>query len=159
VQSPVFVNYDPSWETASYASDWEEYYSDEYWDQGKPKKREPKRDSITGAESTIGTENLKTKRRKGKSNGIPSLSLGEPSLAGSTVVWKPKKETLESCDGTIVNDGHGESVSLLPDVSHMFCFEVFPLVENGSIESQLLPSGIPLLRGCSPRHATDSKIL
>jgi hypothetical protein len=121
VYSPVLVNYDPAWETASLASDWE-YYSDEYWEeQGPSKKWKPKENRAEGAEATIVTHNVQNKGRESKSRGIPDLCLGEPSLAGSIVVWK-LKETTESCNGPLIDDGQGEKVSLLKDVSHPFCF-------------------------------------
>lgn len=114
------MNFDPSWETASFASDWD-YYSDEYWEeQGPSKKRKPKEESAKGAEVDIGTNNVKAKRREDKPRGIPDLYFGEPSLAGSSVVWKPKKETTESYDGPLVNEGQGEKVTLLKDVSYFF---------------------------------------
>ncbi len=124
MHSPVLMNYDASWETVSLASDWD-YYSDEYWEeQGPPKKRKLKGDSDEGAKATIGTDNVKKKQSEGKSRGTPELYLGEPSLAGSTVVWKSNKETTESYDGPLVTDGQGEQVSLLTDVSQFFCFGV-----------------------------------
>lgn len=116
MQSPVLVNYDPTWETASFASDWE-YYSDEYWEQVPSNKPKPKNYSIEDAEARRGIKAVKKKRRKSKLDGIPVLSLDEPSLAASSVVWKPVKETVESYKCPVVIDGQGEKVSFLTDVS------------------------------------------
>lgn len=38
MQSPVWINHDPSYETISTISDWD-YYSDDYWDEASTKKR------------------------------------------------------------------------------------------------------------------------
>lgn len=117
VQSPcLFVDSIPLWETASWPSEWE-YETDEYWEEGASKRRKQDGPTNNNAKPPLKSKHIGTKRRKDKSNSIPKLSLGEPSLAGSSVVWKSKAETLSDHEGPIVQDGQGEKVSLLTDVS------------------------------------------
>lgn len=117
MQSPcIFVDSVPSWETASYPSEWE-YETDEYWEEEASKRSNQNVLVDNGAKPPLKSKHIKTKRSKDKFNSIPNLSLGEPSLAGSSVVWKTKEETLSSHEGPIVEDGQGEKVSLLTDVS------------------------------------------
>lgn len=108
------MNYDPAWETTSYVSDWE-YYSDEYWEQESSRKRKHKADSGWAAGVKHGSEHANKKQRKRGSREMPELSIGESSLAAGGVVWKSKKEALESHDGPVVTEGQLEKVSLFED--------------------------------------------
>lgn len=119
MHSPVYINYDPALETASLASDWE-YYSDEYWDLNTPKKRKRREGGSENAEATESIGHTKKRRKKTKLHEIPELSLREPSLAAPTVVWRSKKEILETHEGPGVSEGQEEKVSLLKDWRERF---------------------------------------
>ena len=114
MHSPVLINYDPTWETASYPSDWE-YYSDQYWDQEPSKKRKRQRDCDGATGAIAGNEKIKKKRRKAKSAEIPEISLGESYLAASSVVWKSREEILNPNQGPVVNEGQMTKVSIIQD--------------------------------------------
>lgn len=122
MQSPVWLNDDPSYETASLPSDWE-YYSDDYWDEESAKKRKRKGDALEelAVEGNPIEHGLKRKRRKLKRTGkVPEISLGESAVAAPTVVWKSKSDVLQPSDGPVVSEGQGERVSLLKDWRERF---------------------------------------
>ena len=122
MQSPVWLNDDPSYETASVPSDWE-YYSDDYWDEESAKKRKRKGDALEeiAVEGNPIEHGLKRKRRKLKrTENMPEISLGESVVAAPTVVWKSKSDVLQPSDGPVVSEGQGERVSLLKDWRERF---------------------------------------
>ena len=122
MQSPVYLNDDPSYETASLPSDWE-YYSDDYWDEESAKKRKRKGDALEeiAVEGNPIEHGLKRKRRKLEGTGkVPEISLGESAVAAPTVVWKSKSDVLQPSDGPVVSEGQGERVSLLKDWRERF---------------------------------------
>ena len=116
MQSPVWVNYDPSYETTSIPSDWE-YYSDDYWDAESTKKRKRKSNAteITAAGGGSIGHGTERKRIKLVRTVVPGISLGEPAVAAPTVIWKSKNDVLQPSEGPIVSEGQGERVSLLKD--------------------------------------------
>lgn len=118
MHSPVLVNYDPAFETASLASDWE-YHSDDFWDHDTPpKKRQRKVKSLEGMsdkEKVIEYGTARKRRRLQATDNLPSLSLGEPIIAAPIVIWKAKGGELELDEGTAPDHEHGEKVSLLKD--------------------------------------------
>ena len=114
MHSPVLINCDPIWATASCPSDWE-YYSDEYWEREPLKKQKRKRDSDGTTGITSGEMNVKPEPREEKYVGMPEIALGAPTLATSSVVWKSREETLESAQAPIIAEGQMEKVSLVQD--------------------------------------------
>ena len=120
MHSPIFVDEQPAWETESLPSDWE-YYSDDYWDYDSPKASSKKRkraaNDTNAVDGTFDIEgSIKKKRNKldsGKS--IPKVSLGEPTLATSAVIWKSKSEIFNSSESPVISDSSGEKVALLKD--------------------------------------------
>ena len=127
VHSPVWIDYHPDWDTLSVPSDWE-YYSDDYWDHASPKtfskKRKKVSDNKDTATSTDGIErSLKKRKRLALGRRIPELSLGEPTLAVSAVIWKSKSEVSTSPEGPTITGGSGEKVSLLADWRERFGFQ------------------------------------
>ena len=119
VHSPVWIDYHPDWDTLSVPSDWE-YYSDDYWDHASPKTLSTKRKvgshNKDTATSIDGIERGPKKRKRlASEKRIPELSLGEPTLAVSAVIWKSKSEVLTSAEGPTITGGSGQKVSLLAD--------------------------------------------
>ncbi|KAL2043934.1 hypothetical protein N7G274_003454 [Stereocaulon virgatum] len=124
VHSPVWIDYHPDWDTLSVPSDWE-YYSDEYWDHTSPKtfskKRKKGPDNKDASASTDSVQRSpEKKRRLASERRIPKLSLGEPNLAVSAVIWKSKSEMLTSPEEPTITGGSGETVSLLADWRERF---------------------------------------
>lgn len=122
MQSPVWLNYDPSDETASIPSDWE-YYSDDYWDEESTKKRKRKGDAMeeTAVEGNPIEHGSERKRRKlQRTENVPGIILGESAVAAPTVIWKSKNDVLQPFEGPIVSEGQGERVSLLKDWRERF---------------------------------------
>lgn len=122
MHSPVLVNYDPAWETASLLSDWE-YYSEDYWDYDTLKKKRGKIGGRKPSENAreVKEEGSRKKRRKLEPiNGIPEISLGNPILAPPVVVWKSKKEMLGPFEGSVMSAEQGQMVSLLEDWRERF---------------------------------------
>ena len=114
MHSPVLINCDPTWATASCPSDWE-YYSDEYWEQEPLKEQKRKRDS-DGTTGVTGEDmNVKPEPRKVKYVGMPEIALGAPTLATSSVVWKSREEILDSAQAPVIAEGQMEKVSLFQD--------------------------------------------
>ena len=129
MHSPVWQEH-PSDDTAEYWSDWD-YYSDDYYDQGSPKR---KRQRIVGegvtetkAKDVKSTQAGKRNRNLRRTEDIPELSLGE-SLdsdmeesveAKPTVVWR-LKEAHGPVEYPIVTEGKGETVALLRDWRERF---------------------------------------
>jgi len=137
MHSPVLVNYDPAFETASLPSDWE-YYSDDYWDHDPPKKKKRKanNDEAVGGRHKFKEEGARRKRTMLKSTkDVPGLSLGEPTLTAPTVVWKSKEEVLDSFEGMGMGKGHGEKVSLLKDWRERFKLTGKPSTTRPKTES------------------------
>ena len=131
VHSPVWIDYQPDWDTVSVPSDWE-YYSDDYWDHDSPKTSSKKRKRTSQDEETAaGTngvgEGARRKRKKLDSDKrIPKLSLGELSLPCSAVIWKSKSEIFKSFEGPTIIGGSGEKVSLLEDWRERFQYKPKP---------------------------------
>lgn len=153
MQSPA---YDPAQEYEEAYTDWEGYYSDEYYDCipiSKSKSRTQL--SATGADSNekpvsrVGlkrkfagqpTTLKKRKRRKLESTEhIPELSLGEswdsdgdpsgPCSPTSVVIWKTE-ETSTPLKWPIVGDMDGEKVALLKDWRERFKIAPRPDVKD-----------------------------
>ena len=121
IPSPVLISYDPEWDTVSSPSDWE-YYSDEYWDCGSPKKEKKACDQERpGSDSRILKRGARTKRRKPIStNGLPSISPLKLSSMPPTVVWRSSNNEQKSTDGNPLEDICGEEVTLLEDWRQQF---------------------------------------
>ena len=132
MHSPVWPDYDPSFEIADDFSDWD-YYSDDYYDQEVPKLKAngPNPDS-SGTRATgvkrkgIEPHPTKRKRRKvGEEEEIPDLSLGEPldaTFPGAAsnkpvVIWKTKDRSIPL---PVIAAEHGEKVALLKDWRQRF---------------------------------------
>ena len=115
MQSPVWLSYDPSYETASVPSDWE-FYSDDYWDEESTTKRKRKGDAkektIARGDSTGNSAERKRRKLK-RTEDVPEMSLDESVVAAPTVVWKSKSDVLQPFEGPIVSEGQGERISLL----------------------------------------------
>ncbi|KAK3166910.1 hypothetical protein OEA41_010035 [Lepraria neglecta] len=131
VHSPVWIDYEPDWDTVSVPSDWE-YYSDDYWDHDSPKTSSKKRKRTSQDEETAaGTngveEGARRKRKKLDSDKrIPKLLLGELSLPCSAVIWKSKSEIFKSFEGPTIIGGSGEKISLLGDWRERFQYKPKP---------------------------------
>ena len=121
MQSPVWLSYDPSYETASIPSDWE-YYSDDYWDEESTTKRKRKGGAIeetaAGGDSIERRAERKRKKLK-RTEDVPEVS-GESTVVAPTVVWKSKNDVLQPFEGPVVSEGQGERVSLLKDWRERF---------------------------------------
>lgn len=121
MQSPVWLSYDPSYETASIPSDWE-YYSDDYWDEESTTKRRKKGDAME--ETAAGGDSIEhraeRKRKKLKRTEVVSEVSGESAVTAPTVVWKSKNDVLQPFEGPVVSEGQGERVSLFKDWRERF---------------------------------------
>lgn len=129
MHSPVWQEH-PADDTAEYWSDWD-YYSDDYYDQGAPKR---KRQRVAGestseakGENAEGPQVGKRGRKLQSAEDIPELSLGESldsdmedSVAAKpTVLWR-SKEAHDPVETPIVAEGEGEQVALLRDWRERF---------------------------------------
>ena len=117
--SPVWVNYDPAWETNSYPSDWE-YYSDEYWENGSSPKRKREENQKVAEKNSNKTKYSGKKRRKTDLAEATDLSFGEHKLAAGGVIWKSKEEILKAQDGPQIVERKLEKVSLFKDWRERF---------------------------------------
>lgn len=129
MHSPVWQEH-PADDTAEYWSDWD-YYSDDYYDQGAPKRKRQKvaGESTSEAKGEIaeGPQVGKRRRKFRSAEEIPELSLGESldsdmedSVAAKpTVLWR-SKEAHDPVETPIVTEGEGEQVALLRDWRERF---------------------------------------
>ena len=126
MHSPVWPDYDPTFDTAEVWSDWD-YYSDDYYDEGSPRKKRKVNDAEnnTAEQDDVGS-GLRRKRRKlHLANEIPDLCLGDSlhlnlddgKSVPPVVVWKSK---IESTDTPVVSEGQEEKVTLLKDWRERF---------------------------------------
>ena len=132
MHSPVWPDYDPSFEVADDFSDWD-YYSDDYYDQDVPQvKANGPNPNRSGTRLTsmkrkvIEPHPTKRKRRKvSQGEEIPDLSLGEPlhaSLVGvgsnkPVVIWKTEDGSIPL---PVIAAEQGEKVALLKDWKERF---------------------------------------
>ena len=121
--SPVWVSYDPDFDIESPFSDCEEYFSDEYYDEGIGSFRKRKEDNAVGGETVTKKEPMKKKRKFGVTRKTPELKLpGKRRLPlRPTVFWKSREELLRSSSPReLVIDGEGEKVAILKDWREKF---------------------------------------
>lgn len=129
MHSPVWQEH-PSDDIADYWSDWS-YYTDDYYDQGSPKR---KRQKIAGGAITEvkdkAIEGAQVGKRRGRfrpAEDVPELSLGESLdsdmedsvVAKPTIVWR-LKEAHDPIENLVVTEGEGEKVALLGDWRERF---------------------------------------
>jgi len=122
MHSPVWVSFDPDFETASYGSDWE-YYSDEFFDEeglGSGEKMKVEGDD-SKAEAQPQDSKMRKKRRKlNTTENIPELSLNELARKRPTVIWTPRNQRLQSPELPLMKEGQAEKVALLKDWREKF---------------------------------------
>ena len=126
MHSPVWQDYDPSFDTAEIWSDWE-YYSDDYYDVDSPRKKRKINDQGHGTnqENDCGS-GLKRRRRKLRATDeIPEMSLEDPlhsDLDGlrqlaPVIIWRSKTEEDHI---PVVSEGQEEKIALLKDWREKF---------------------------------------
>ena len=119
MHSPVYQDYDPSFDTAEVWSDWE-YYSDDYYDLDSPKKRRKFRDAENTAtgRSEIGSGAGRKRRKLQPTDQISELTLGESLLPLAPVIlWRSEIETDHV---PVFSEGQEEKVALLKDWRERF---------------------------------------
>ncbi|KAI9695849.1 MAG: hypothetical protein M1836_005965 [Candelina mexicana] len=125
MHSPVYAHVDPRWETSEYFSDWE-YYSDDYYDNGRSKSSTKPQDtgqdhqrSQNKRKRHVVEEEEKKKRKLMNRDDIPALSLGDDGqpltnglLLSASIVWRRAGDEKRP---PVLGVGEGEKVALLKD--------------------------------------------
>ncbi|KAI9790055.1 MAG: hypothetical protein M1835_001235 [Candelina submexicana] len=125
MHSPVYAHVDPRWETSEYFSDWE-YYSDDYYDNGRSKSPTKSQDagqdhqrSENKRKRQVVEEERKKKWKLINRDDIPALSLGEDGqpptnglLLSGSIVWRRAGDEKRP---PVLEVGEGEKVALLKD--------------------------------------------
>lgn len=131
MQSPVWLDSDPSWDVGEVISDWE-YYSDDYYDQDSagpkssaPSVKDGQQSSILKGKRNPGSRRPVLKRKRGiPTNEIPALSLLEPVKLPSPP-WSPTPVVRWRSNDSpprlpLLIEGEGEKVALLADWKERF---------------------------------------
>lgn len=138
MHSPVWQDYDPTYETAEVWSDWD-YYSDDYYDDESPRKRRKVKDSGNAIEEQgeVGSGLRRKCRKLHLTNEIPELYLGgalyanpcDRQAVARIVVWKSR---MEHNDIPIISEGQLEKVALLKDWRERFKipFQTSPILSK-----------------------------
>ncbi|KAI9875298.1 MAG: hypothetical protein M1830_008652 [Pleopsidium flavum] len=131
MHSPVWQEYDPSYDLTEFWSDWE-YYSDDYYDE-EPARKEKSMTRIRGGTVHTGGKRKTTsndggrwkRRRLEPTADIPATTLDHfaDSGAGTTtftapiVLWRSKESPQRE---PLFQQGNGERVALLKDWREIF---------------------------------------
>ena len=126
MHSPVWQDYDPSFDTAEIWSDWE-YYSDDYYDDDTPRKRQKINRAENGVDGSgdVGSGIPRKRRQLCSTDDIPELSLGGPLQSelenprnlAPVIVWRSKTEADHV---PVLSEGQDEKIALLKDWRERF---------------------------------------
>ncbi len=131
MHSPVWQEYDPSYDLTDVWSDWE-YYSDDYYDEEPARKKQILASIGDGAAHAGGKRKATSnnggrwkRRRLEPTADIPGMSLdeftgsnvGRTTLAAPIVLWRSKERPQEE---PVFQQGNGEIVALLKDWREIF---------------------------------------